>query len=225
MKNKKSICIIPARSGSKRIKNKNIINFFGKPIISYTIKEAIKSRLYDKIIVSTDCKKISKISIKYGAEVPSLRPKKLARSSSTINEVMKFCVKKYNLENYKYLFCIFPLTPLLVSQDLIKAYKKIMKQKVAHLISVRKSTELKQKTFLKKRGNILIKNFNIRNFNNTSKNIFVDNGNFFILDMQRYLKRFDKDFKDTIGYEMINKKANDINTPDDLNFLKLIYKR
>ena len=225
MNNKKSICIIPARSGSKRIKNKNIINFFGKPIISYAIKEAIKSRLFDKIIVSTDCKKISKISIKYGAEVPSLRPKKLAKSSSTINEVMKFCVKKYNLENYKYLFCIFPSSPLLVSLDLIKAHKKIMKQKVAHLISVRESTEFKQKTFLKKKGNILIKNFNIRNLNNTSKNIFVDNGNFFILNMQRYLKGFNKDFKDKIGYEMVNKKANDINTPDDLNFLKSIYKR
>ena len=87
MKNKKSICIIPARSGSSRIKNKNIINFFGKPIISYAIIAAIKSKLFDKIIVSTDSKKISKISISYGATVPSLRPRKLSNAKSTINGV------------------------------------------------------------------------------------------------------------------------------------------
>lgn len=225
MKNKKSICIIPARSGSKRIKNKNILNFFGKPIISYAIKEAIKSNLFDKVIVSTDSKIISKISITYGAEVPSLRPKKLADSNSTINDVMKFCVKKYNLQNYKYLFCIFPASPLLVSKDLIRAYKKITKQKAAHLISVKKSTDLKQKIFFKKKGNSLIKNFNNKNFSDTNKFFFVDNGNFFILDMKKYLKGFNKDYKDTIGYEMINKNANDINTPNDFSFLKFIYKK
>jgi len=128
MKNKKSICIIPARSGSTRIKNKNIINFFGKPIISYAITAAIKSNLFDKIIVSTDSKKISKISISYGATVPSLRPKKLSNTKSTINEVMKYCVQKYNLKNYRYLFCIFPSSPLLVAEDLINAQKKIIKE-------------------------------------------------------------------------------------------------
>ena len=74
---KKCICIIPARKGSKRIKNKNIINFFGKPLIYYSIKAALKSKIFSKIIVSTDCKKIANISKKYGAEVPFLRNKKL----------------------------------------------------------------------------------------------------------------------------------------------------
>ena len=56
-----NICLIPARSGSKRIKNKNIKNFFGKPIISYAIKTAINSKLFDKIFVSTDSEKIANI--------------------------------------------------------------------------------------------------------------------------------------------------------------------
>ena len=59
-----NICIIPARGNSKRIVNKNILNFFGKPIISYQIQIAKKSRLFKKIIVSTDSKKIANISIK-----------------------------------------------------------------------------------------------------------------------------------------------------------------
>ena len=224
MKKKESICIIPARSGSRRIKNKNIVNFFGKPIISYAITAAIKSKLFDKIIVSTDSKKISKISTSFGATVPSLRPKKLATTKSTINEVMKYCVQEYNLKNYKYVFCIFPLSPLLVAQDLINAQKKIIKQKVAHLVSVRKSNELKQKIFLKKKKLILIKNYE-KNFFSNRNEFYIDNGNFFILEVKRYINGFKKDYKDTIGYEMINKKANDINTLDDLNFLKFIFER
>ena len=73
----KCICIIPARSGSKRIKNKNIKLFFGKPIIYYSIKAAIKSKCFSDVFVSTDSIKIKKISEKYGAKVKFLRPKNL----------------------------------------------------------------------------------------------------------------------------------------------------
>ena len=75
----KPICIIAARAGSKRIKNKNVVNFFGKPLISYPIRVAIKSRLFEKVVVSTDSLKIAKIAKKYGAEVPFLRKKKNIR--------------------------------------------------------------------------------------------------------------------------------------------------
>ena len=67
---KKIICIIPARGGSERIKNKNIIDFYGKPLIYYSIKAAKKSNIFSRIIVSTDSKKIMGIVKKYGAEVP-----------------------------------------------------------------------------------------------------------------------------------------------------------
>ena len=85
-----SICIIPARSKSVRIKNKNIINFFEKPIIAYAIDVAKKSKLFKKIIVSTDSKKIAKIAINYGAEVPFLRSKKLISAALGITEIFFF---------------------------------------------------------------------------------------------------------------------------------------
>jgi pseudaminic acid cytidylyltransferase len=75
----KYICIIPARKGSKRIKNKNIKSFFGKPIIFYSIKTSINSKIFNEVYVSTDSKKIQQISIKYGAKCDNLRKKKLAR--------------------------------------------------------------------------------------------------------------------------------------------------
>ena len=70
MKKKKIIALIPARSGSERLKNKNILNFFGHPLLAYTIYSAKKSNLFDKILVSTDSKKYAEIAKSYGAEVP-----------------------------------------------------------------------------------------------------------------------------------------------------------
>ena len=88
--------IIPAREKSKSIKNKNIIDLGGKPLISWTIEAALKSKL-DKVIVSTDSRDISDISKEYGAEVPFIRPKKLATSNShTIDVII------HSLENVDY---------------------------------------------------------------------------------------------------------------------------
>ena len=70
-------CIIPARSGSKRIKNKNLKNFFGKPLIYYSIKLALKNKLFKDVIVSTNSKKIARVATKLGARVPYLRSKKI----------------------------------------------------------------------------------------------------------------------------------------------------
>ena len=85
----KTIAIITARGGSKRIKNKNIISFFGKPMISYSINCAKKSKLFSEIFVSTDSKKIKKISLKYGARVPFLRTKKLSDDITGTRKVVK----------------------------------------------------------------------------------------------------------------------------------------
>ena len=89
-----TICIIPARSGSKRIKNKNIKLFDGKPIISYAIQLARSCGLFKRIIVSTDSYSISKIAKKYGAEVPFLRSKKLADDFASTFEVLADCIKR-----------------------------------------------------------------------------------------------------------------------------------
>ena len=77
--NKKVLCIIPARGGSKGIKLKNLQLLGGKPLIYYPIKAAIDSKVCDKIIVSTDNHKIAKVAKKFGAEVPFLRKKKIFR--------------------------------------------------------------------------------------------------------------------------------------------------
>ena len=101
--------IIPARQGSKRIKGKNIKNFLGKSIISYPIKEALNSKLFDYVVVSTDSSKIKKISEKYGAKVFFKRPNKLSTDKANAQEVIIHALnwfKKINI-NFDYICCIY----------------------------------------------------------------------------------------------------------------------
>ncbi len=97
----KILCIIPARSGSKGIPNKNIKLFRGKPLLAWCIEQASKS-IYDmRIIVSTDSEEYKNIALKYGAEVPFLRPKEISGDLSTDYECFKHCVDWLLLnENY-----------------------------------------------------------------------------------------------------------------------------
>ena len=81
---KELLAIIPARSGSKRIKNKNIKNFLGKPLIAYAISHAKKIPFVDRVVVDTDSQKILSIAKKYGAETPYLRPRKLASDKAQV---------------------------------------------------------------------------------------------------------------------------------------------
>ena len=83
-----NVAIIPARGGSKRILKKNIKEFLGSPIISYPIKAAIKTKLFERIIVSTDDNEIADMSESLGAEVPYLRSKNISDDFSTVSDVM-----------------------------------------------------------------------------------------------------------------------------------------
>ncbi|PIR93160.1 hypothetical protein COT99_02365 [Candidatus Falkowbacteria bacterium CG10_big_fil_rev_8_21_14_0_10_43_10] len=98
MKNDKILAIIPARSGSKRIANKNIKNFLGQPLIVYAIKQALACKLIDRVVVDTDSKKIAKIAKKYGAIVPWLRPKELAGDKAKVVDSIIYNLKKIKQE-------------------------------------------------------------------------------------------------------------------------------
>jgi pseudaminic acid cytidylyltransferase len=128
-----NICIIPARGGSKRIPRKNIKSFLGKPIIAYSIKAAIESKIFDEIIVSTDDEEIAEIAIKYGATVPFYRSKKNSDDYSTTVDVLIEVVEKLKEKGitYENLCCIYPTAPFVSSAlikngfDLLKNYKSI----------------------------------------------------------------------------------------------------
>ena len=104
-----------ARGGSKGVKNKNIKLLNKKPLIYYTINEALKSKLISNYIVSTDSKEIKKISEKYGANVPFLRPKELSTDTSSSSDALKHAVnfmEKMNKTKYDFIIEIMATNPL-----------------------------------------------------------------------------------------------------------------
>jgi len=126
-----NIAIIPARKNSQRIKNKNIKTFNGKPVIYWSIKTAIKSKLFKHVFVTTDSKKIAKLAARFGAKALYPRPSKLSDDYTTIIDVIKFEIK--NLENKKIKFsnicCIFPAAPLIKVKYLSKGLILLKKKK------------------------------------------------------------------------------------------------
>lgn len=127
----KRIAIIPARGGSKRILNKNIINFCGKPMIAWTIIAARKSGIFHRILVSTEDTRIAKVAKKYGAEVPFLRKKyydDVSSSSIATTEALKDAAE-YWKENYDIVVQLMPNCPLRNFKDIKKAMKVFEEKK------------------------------------------------------------------------------------------------
>tara|TARA_B100001173_G_scaffold288262_1_gene277250 strand:- start:176 stop:862 length:687 start_codon:yes stop_codon:yes gene_type:complete len=122
-----NLCIIPARGGSKRIPKKNIKNFCGKPIILWSIEEAIKSKCFEKIIVSTDDEEIANLAKNYGAEVPFIRPKKLSGDRIETIPVIKHAImhQKKNYKTPTNVCCIYSTAPFIKAIDLQQGLKKL----------------------------------------------------------------------------------------------------
>ena len=114
---KKIIAVIPARGGSKRIEKKNIIDFMGIPMIAWTIQSALKSNLFDDVIVSTDDPEIAEISKNYGASVPFLR-EDYTDDFSNVSDVTYYTLKKINLE-YDLVVMLMPNCPLRNYKDIV----------------------------------------------------------------------------------------------------------
>ena len=133
-----TIAILPARSGSKRIKNKNIIDFFGKPIIAYALEAASKSQLFDKIHVSTDSDEIKNIVQSLGYPVEFMRPSELSGDTVGTFPVLQWILEKYNSlnKNYDDIFNIMPAAPFLKPDDLTEAYELYLKHNKKHPLHV-----------------------------------------------------------------------------------------
>ena len=118
-----NLCIIPARGGSKRIPKKNIKNFCGKPLISYSIEVAKKSNLFDRIIVSTDSQEIAQVAQQYGAEI-QIRPDYLSDDYTGTGEVIEYVIDTLE-KKYEYVCCIYATAPFLQEQYLKEGFEKL----------------------------------------------------------------------------------------------------
>lgn len=134
----KTVCLIPARGGSKGIPHKNIKILGDKPLIAHTIERALSLKKFDHVIVSTDDKRIANISKKYGAEVPYFRPKNLATDYSSMDEVMLHDLKKLDSLGYKFDTVVLRdcTVPFISKSDIIGTLKKLEESNCDLVIAV-----------------------------------------------------------------------------------------
>ena len=131
------IAIIPARKGSKEIPKKNIKIIGGKPLIAWTIEQALRSKKISRVVVSTDSTEIAKISENYGAEVPFLRPEKFATDSATTEEVLLHAVEALSVSNNNNAIVLLqPTSPVRLKRSIDSAIYKFEKERADSLVSV-----------------------------------------------------------------------------------------
>ena len=218
---KKNIAIITARAGSKRIKNKNLLNFFGKPIIAYSILAAKKTNIFDEVYVSTDSKKIEKISKKFGAKVPFLREKKLADDLTGTYDVIHNFLKKIDLKNVDNICCLYPTAPLMKYTDIIKGLSILKKNKKSYIFSGTQ-VEINNFSYFRISAKKSLKNISSTNFKNKPGSIFyTDAAQFYWATKKTWLKDNELISKKSIIVKIPFKRAHDLNGPLDLRILKL----
>lgn len=137
-KNKKIVALIPARKGSKGIQNKNMILLNGIPLVEHTVKQAIYSKMIDRIIVSTDSEDVYGIAKKYDIEVKGLRPDYLSSDTATLYDVLKYEIDNYRLieDGYDALVLLQPTSPLRRSYMIESALIKFIDEDQVSAVSV-----------------------------------------------------------------------------------------
>tara|TARA_B100000795_G_C22801739_1_gene442303 strand:+ start:2669 stop:3358 length:690 start_codon:yes stop_codon:yes gene_type:complete len=226
MINKKIYCVIPARGGSKRIKNKNIVMFNKKPLIYYSINAAKKTNLFKKIVVSTDSNRIKFLSEKFGAVVPFKRAKSISEDKSSSIDVLKDVIKRINIKD-DYIFFVYPTSPTINQNDLIKAWKKIKKEKADCLIAVKEyeSNPLRSLVLDKNTGYLKFKfkKYQRKNSQDLPK-LYQDSGSFYIFNIKSLMKSKLFIPKKTIAFHLKKYDYVDINDQEDLEFSQFLYK-
>lgn len=133
-KNKKILAIIPARGGSKRLPDKNILPLHGKPLIGWSIEEAKKSKYIDTTIVSSDSKKILDVALGFGVNMPFERPNRLAQDETRSIDVVIHALEYY--KEYEYVILLQPTSPLRDVADIDGAIESFFKNNATSVIGV-----------------------------------------------------------------------------------------
>jgi len=222
------ICLIPARAGSKRIKNKNIKKFLGKPLIAWSIQKAKESKLFDDIIVSTDSKKIANIAKKFGASIPFLRPKRLADDYTIDIEVLQHYLDyvSKNKIKIKTLCYLYATNPLVKVSTLKKCYNLIKKSKYPKVMTVCKYPSPIERAFKKNySGEVKLreKKYVFHRSQNLNE-YYYDAGHCYWYNIDKYEKIRNKKNIKTLSVELDKYEVQDINTMKDFLDAEKLFK-
>ena len=231
MRYKNYLLIIPARAGSKTLKNKNLINFCGKPLIYWSIKIALRAKIFDEVMVSTDSNKIKNYALKFGAKTPFLRPKNISLDTTPMYKVIEHAIKFYKKKNiiFKNIVLLEPTSPIRELKDIRKAINKFNKNtsRINSLISVGEVNEHPSISFV-------IKKNRLRNFIKKEKKIYrrqslekvyFPYGVIYISKTKSFIKNKSFIDKSTIFYKIEKYKNIEIDDIYDFYKAEAIFKK
>ena len=132
---KKILALIVARENSKRLKNKNLLKLRNKTLIERTFDTARKSKYIDKIILSTESKKIIKTAKSFGLNTPRIRPKKLSKDNVGADKVVLHTIKKYK-NDFFYIILLQPTSPMRTTRDIDACIEKLIKKNLINYINL-----------------------------------------------------------------------------------------
>lgn len=219
----RNIAIIPARGGSKRIPRKNIKPFLGKPIIAYSIENAIATGLFEEIMVSTDDEEIASVARQYGAKVPFMRSDATANDYATLNDVLHEVLLQYKLNGiiFDNMCCILATSPLLCHCDIINGYNKLIDSSFSIIVPiVRFSYPILRSFYMDKTGEIKYKwPEYAKSRSQDLPDAYHDSGTFYWYKIEKWMNMEIKR-----GAVIMNERyVQDIDTEDDWRLAELKY--
>ena len=222
----KTLALISARGGSKRVHKKNIKLFLGAPIIKYSIEAALNSGIFNEVMVSTDDLEIAEISKKYGANFPFLRSELASNDFATTADVILEVIEAYaNIGiDFDYICCIYPTAPFVTSDKLLRAYNILTQFNYKSVVPVVRFGFPILRSFHMSNG--LVKMNWPEHINTRSQDLepsFHDAGQFYFIRTD-YFKDEKKLFTDqTYGIEMPESEVQDIDNLEDWKIAEIKY--
>lgn len=223
-----TIAVITARGGSKRIPQKNIREFCGKPIIAYSIYAAINSGVFDEVMVSTDSEEISSVAKKYGASVPFMRSENTSDDYATTADVLVEVLKRYETAGKKFdlLCCLYPTAPFVTGKKLSAAINMLKNSKAQSLMPVVKFSYPPQRA-------VIIHNDRLkyqfpefeRSRSQDLEPIYHDCGQFYICRVDAFKQYRSLITADTIPFIVPEEEVQDIDTPSDWELAEIKYRK
>lgn len=222
-----AVAVIPARSGSKRIPGKNIRSFLGKPIIAYSIEAAQQTKLFKRIVVSTDSEEIAQISQQYGAETPFRRPPELSDDFTGTDAVVLHALKWLmdRGEAIDYVCCIYATAPFVWPKDIAKGYDLVNNHGVGSVVSV---TTFPYPIFRAMKINDADRLEMLWPEHYTSRSqdlpkVYHDAGQFYWAEVSRYLREKKFLSEDAVPVILPHYLVQDIDTPEDWITAEILY--
>lgn len=222
----KKIAIIPARSGSKGLKDKNIINLCGKPLIAYSIEAALQTGAFDRVIVSTDSEHYADIAREYGAEV-MMRGEKLSDDKATTFMVLEDILKNRLTESIDYFVLLQPTSPLRTADHIKEAIAKFESRfgDFDFLVSMKESEHAKVLVNpIDKDESLKFFDTDFSNYRRQGYKDYCPNGAIFIGKPKAYLERKHFFGACSLSYLMPKISSVDIDEWLDLKLIELIIK-